>query len=93
MSLVDKMFINFMADAIAASGMRKFLKGLEPGGIALPSDQPRSNEIVVSRDQLQAFADKINDGCNDGLTATIEVAQLIEAVDRANWNTKRNEKV
>ena len=70
--IVDKMFIHFMIDAIITRARQKYVEGLEPGGIALPSDQPRSNEIVVSRDQLQAFADKINDGCNGAITATIE---------------------
>ncbi len=81
--IVAKMFIHFMTDAIIKSAWRQCVKGLEPGGIALPSDQPRSNEIVVSRDQLQAFADKINDGCNGAITATVTGEQVIEAVDRA----------
>lgn len=81
--LLDKMLIHFISDAIITSAWRKFAEGLEPGGIALPSDQPRSNEIIVSRDQLQAFADKINDGCNGAITATIEGDQLTEGLHRA----------
>ena len=77
------MFIHFVTDAIITSAWRQCVKGLEPGGIALPSNQPRSNEIVVSRDQLQAFADKINDGCNGAITATIEGDQLIKGLHRA----------
>lgn len=77
------MFIHFMTDAIITSAWRKCVEGLEPGGIALPPDQPRSNEIIVSRDQLQAFADKINDGCNGAITATIEADQLTEGLHRA----------
>ena len=82
MVLVDKMLIHFIADALATRATQRFVEGLEPGGIAFPSDQPRSNEIVVSRDQIQAFADKINDGCNGAITATIEGDQLAEGLNR-----------
>ena len=76
------MFIELMTNTIITSAWRKYVEGLEPGGIALPSDQPRSNEIVVSRDQLQAFADKINDGCNGAIKATIEGDKLEEGLHR-----------
>ena len=79
---VDKLLCAIVHDAIAISGLGKFLEGLEPGGIVMPPDQTRGNEIIVNRDQLQAFADKINEGCNGAITATIDEKDIKRGFNR-----------
>lgn len=80
--LVDKMFLHFIADAIATEAHKKFVEGLEPGGYALPTSQPRSNVLIVSKYQIQALADKINEGGNGAITATIQGEQLKDRLNR-----------
>ena len=83
--LIDKMFIHFIADAIAT----RCVKDLKPGGYVAPSNQPqqRSDELILSREQLLALTDKINDGCNGAITATIDGDRIAEGIHRVQYRT------